>query len=577
MKKAVSILLAVLMCFSVLPIAVFAEDAANEETEIEATAEETVNAWEANYAILLDTLMNGENYAHYKYVVDNSKKIQQTMDVYTAFGLYDNAWKNYFTQEANVDTCKKILMAMIEEYSYEMGFSYVDAIIDGLKVAKDAGEFVEKLNGYVEKYSDVLNFVESQEWSTVFGVVNTLIKLGNAWQDIRAGLIEAYSQIMSVQLANGYYIEMLQYVADNTSYKPMQTAALALIKEATTAVEEQIAFFLQEATQDLQNQGINALLDLAVNSNVYTATAKSVWNVSASVADVLWNTSDQYSLFDSLVASYYAETAINDYAAAAYDDTAENYDPARTMFATYALISVRTFGENSLYNLLDAQSGGFINKIKSKVYNTSCTEYTANIAALSLMNSALFETKPANMLPVEAVAYVYCPVNVLVYDGDAFLFSVLDNTEADTASAYGIGKGAYCEYNKEYIKVLFLKDADYTIVMNATDDGYVTFVKEIMENGVVNDYSFTEQPVTPNTKITINGTSYVVEDSDTSVTLQLNDEFVQPQGKEVTWKTVTEATKDVVKEETNNFFAKIKAFFENLFAKLKEIFTIKKK
>ena len=576
MKKAISVFLAILMCLSIMPVAVFAAEESAEETEIEASAEDTLAAWDANYGILLETLMNGENYAHYKYVIDNNEEIRQMMDVYTAFGLYDNAWKNYFTKDANIDTCKQILMAMIEEYSVEMGDSYVDAIVDGLQTAKDAAEFVEKLNGYLSDYSDVLDFVSSQEWSTVFSVVDALIKVGNAWQDIRDGLIEAYAQIMSVQLANGYYIEMLQYVADNTDYAPMKTAAAQLINEATTAVEEQIAYFLDKSTEDLQNYGIDYLFSLALNSNVYTATAYKIFNGASSVADILWNTGDQYALFDALSASFYAEDVIDDYAAAAFDKTAENYDAARTMFAVYSLISVRSFGENSLYNLLVAQSGGIINKIKSKVYNSSFTEYTANIAALELTEEALFNTDVANMIPVEAVAYVYCPVSLMVYDGDAMLFRVADGEDVTYDSNLGMAKASYCEYNKEYIKVVFLKDEAYKLVLFGTDDGYVTFVKDVMENGVLNDYSFTEVAVTPSTKISIEGLKYTVTKDGTAAEYALSDVFVQPEGKEVTWETVTDATQEVIEEETTNFFAKIKAFFEKLFAMIKELFSFGK-
>ncbi len=576
MKKVISIFLAVLMCCSVFPIAAFAEDTADDTVaeEVSDSAGEMVAAWEANYAILLDTLMDNESYAHYKYVVDNNEDIQTTMAVYTAFGLYDSAWKNYFTQEVNTDTCEQILMAMIEEYSYEMGNSYVDSIVEALEVASDAADFIEKLNGYVDEYSDILSFVESSEWSTIFSVVNALIEIGQTWQTIRAGLIEAYSQIMSVQLANGYYIEMLEYVKDNTTYEPMQTAAENLIEEATEAIEDQIAVFLEYATSDITNNAIDYLIDLALNTNVYTATAQKVWSISTSVADVLWNTSDQYALYDALIASYYAETAINDYTALAFDTAAEDYDASRTTFATYALISVRTFGEESLYNLLEAQSGGIINKIKSKVYNTSCTEYTANMAALALTEEALFNTSVADMAPVEAVAYIYCPVNVLVYDGSTLLYRVKDGEESTFTSTLGMYASSYCEYNDEYIKVVFLNSADNKLVLIGTDDGYVTFVKDVVEDGVVNDYSFTEYAITTGTKIVIEGTTYTVTENDVTTEYELSDEFVQPEGKEVTWETVVDATTEVVVEETTSFFAKIKAFFQNLIAQLKALFSI---
>lgn len=564
------------MCFSIVTVA-FAEDANVPETRdaIDENSKEVLDAWFENYWVLLDTLQNGENYAHYKYVVDNSKEIQDTMAVYTAFGLYDAAWKNYFSKEVNIDTCKQILMAMIEEYAYEMGISYVDYVIEGLEVAEDVASFMEKLNGFLDDHSDVLSFVESAEWSTTFQVVNILIEAGHAWQDIREGLIEAYSQIMSVQLANGYYVEMLQYVADHTEYEPMKTAALQLIEEATTAIEEQIAFFLNEATQDLQNQGIDMLLNLAAESNVYTATAKKVFNIGGSVADVLWNTSDQYVLFDALIASYHAENAILEYAFQAYDTTREDFDAARAMFGTYATISVRSFGEQSLYNLLEAQNGGIINKIKSKLFDYSCTEYTANMAALDMMVKALFETPVENMNPVEAVVRVYCPVNVLVYDNDTLLFRVKDGEESSYSSAYGMAKSAYCEYNKEYVKVLFLADEDYKVNMIGVADGFVTFVKQIIENGVMNDYSFTEVAVTPTTKITVEGLKYTVNKDGVDESFDLNDVFVMPEAKEVTWETVTEATKEVVEEETKSLLQKIKDFFNNLIAKLKALFGIK--
>ncbi len=575
MKKFLSLFLAIIMCFSVTTVA-FAEDANLETADvIEENAQEVVDGWFANYWILLDTLQNGENYAHYKYVIDNNKEIQDKMAVYTAFGLYDAAWKNYFSKEVNINTCKQILMAMIEEYSYEMGISYVDYVIEGLEVAEDVASFMEKLNGFLDDHSDILSFVESAEWSTTFQVVNILIDAGHAWQDIREGLIYAYSQIMSVQLANGYYVEMLQYVADNTEYEPMRTAALQLIEEATTAIEEQIAFFLNEATQDLQNQGIDLLLNLAAESNVYTATAKKVFNIGGSVADVLWNTSDQYVLFDALIASYYAENAILDYALKAYDSSAENYDAARAMFGTYATISVRAFGEQSLYNLLEAQNGGIINKIKSKLYDYSCTEYTANMAALDMMVKALFETPVKSMTPIEAVVRVYCPVNVLVYNGDTLLFRIKDGEESSYKSAYGMAKSAYCAYNKEYVKVLFLADEDYKVNMIGVADGYVTFVKQILENGTMNDYSFTEVAITPTTKISVEGLKYTVNKDGVDEQFDLNDVFVMPEAKEVTWETVTEATKEVVEEETKSLIERIREFFANLFAKIKALFGIK--
>ena len=242
------------------------------------------------------------------------------------------------------------------------------------------------------------------------------------------------------------------------------------------------------------------------------------------------------------------------------------------MFGTYATISVRSFGEQSLYNLLEAQNGGIINKIKSKLFDYSCTEYTANMAALDMMVDALFETPVAEMTPVESVVRIYCPVNTLVYDNDTLLFRVKDGEESSYKSASGMAKSAYCEYNKEYVKVLFLADEDYKLNMIGVDDGYVTFMKYVLENGVMNDYSFTEVAVTPTTKIVVEGLKYTVNKDGAEEEFDLNDVFVMPEAKEVTWETVTEATKEVVEEETKSLIERIKEFFNNLFAKIRALF-----
>ena len=135
-----------------------------------------------------------------------------------------------------------------------------------------------------------------------------------------------------------------------------------------------------------------------------------------------------------------------------------------------------------------------------------------------------------------------------------------------------MAKSAYCEYNKEYVKVLFLADEDYKINMIGVDDGYVTFMKYVLENGVMNDYSFTEVAVTPTTKIVVDGLKYTVNKDGVEEEFDLNDVFVMPEAKEVTWETVTEATKEVVEEETKSLLQKIKDFFNNLFAKIRALF-----
>lgn len=560
MKKALALVLSVLMIVAVLPFAAYAE----EPTE----AERRVAAWDANYDLLLDKLTDNTGYANFQYVVDNDKEIANLMGVYTAFGMYDSAWANAATGNVDKAICKEVLVAMLEKYSYDMGTSYVDIAVDALKAAKDVGEFMEKLN----EYFSIFDFVESSTWSEAFTIVNYVIQAGRAWQDVRADLIKAYERVMTVQMANKYYIDMLTYVAANSEYAPMVNAANELIGEIETSVNEQIAAMVAEALQGQAAAAADTLITMAMNTNAYTAVALKIYQTGTSIANKLWNTNEQYGLYSALKASFFAEAAINEWTKAALAGD----DADCSLFAVSALISTREFGETTLYKLMVAKSGGIIGKIKSKLYNYCFTEYTANLAALDITRDAFYATSVEEIGKISAVDYIYCPVNVLVYDNGSLLMRVKDGAESETGvTPYGFGASTYSEYNKEYIKVLALAD-DYDVNLIGTKDGYVTFVKDVKADNEAGyeDYSFTEVRCAEGSKIAISGLTYSVTINGETTEAELNDVFVIPEGKTVTVKDVVDATVEVGKDEVNNFAAKIKAFFQKIIDAIKNLFKI---
>lgn len=569
-KKVLAVFLAVVMALSCLPFA-FAEDAETNESA------DRVVAWADNYDFLEEKLLDSTTYTHYQYVVDNSKEIQTNMTVYTAFGLYDNAITNAFDKKADIETCKKILVSMVEKYQANVGKDYVAEITKVLSGAKDAAGLLEKLNGLLEKYTDALSFVNSDTWGTVFGVVDFLINAGKAYSDIRTGLINAYARIMSIQLTNGYYVEMVQYVADHTDYAPMRRAAQELVTEASRAVEEQLASMVEEATRGQVNNVINSLLNLAVNSNVYTATAMKVFNIAGSVANVLWNTNNQYDLYSQLVAAYHAENAIVEYTQGALDTAAEEYVPERALFAVNGLIAVRSFGESSMYQLKVAQAGGIVGKVKSKLYNTIFTQYTANQAELNLMYECFYNTAIADMTKITEIDKIYCPVDVTAYAGTAKKINVPDKVTMAAAKVDGgYATTAYSAYNKDYVKVLFLEDAIDNIVLKGTGDGYVTFVKYVDEDGKANDYSFTEKLIHEGETISVKGMEFSYAKDGQLVTESLSDDYVIPEGKTPTAKEVADAVVEVGKDEAKSFLQKIKDFFNKIFEAIRNLFKIKK-
>ncbi len=565
-KKVLALVLAALMAFTMLPLAAFAA----EESEAEAR----VAAWNENYDLLLDKLLDGTTYSHYRYVLDNDKQIKDMMTVYTVFGLYDNAWKNGITKTADVDTCKTILVSMIEKQAYDMGKDYSEDILKVIDGAQSAGELIEKIQGFLGDKTDVLDFVESDTWGTVFQVLSYAETAVNTWQSIRAGIIKAMTEILSVQMANAYYLDMLDYIAANNAYEPMRIAAAQLKEEATTAINEQLLTIANEALAATGDNVTNILINLALDSNVYTATAKKVYNIATKVADILWNTGDQYDKYSALLASVYAEYDIENYVDAALAGD----DADKSIFAINAIISVRSFGEDAIYNLKVAQSDGIVGKVKSKLNNAVFTEYTAAQAELDLFSLALLESDVADMIAINKIAHIYCPVNVNVSKDGAALFTVIDGAVVEPVQkgADGYAAAAYSTYNKEYIKVVLLADADDTIKLTGTTNGYVTYVEYVAEGDGINDYSFTEQEIAAGNQIIINGKSYTVYTTGDPAVKELNDDFVVPEGKTPTAKEVANAVVEVGKDEANNFLAKIKAFFQNLLESLKKIFSFGK-
>ena len=559
MKKILAVLLAAIMLLSVIPFS-YAEDVSD--------ADATVAEWKTNDALLIEKLLDELTYAHYQYVIDNNSSIKTKMDVMTAFGLYDNAWINYATKTVNVDTCKAILLSLIEAYQADFGEDYVADIKEVLEGAQDAMDLVEK----VSKYTDKLDFVNSDTWGSINSTLDIVIKAANTFEEVKDSVIKAYSEIISVQMANGYYLDLLDYIANDASieYQPIKTAAAQLKTEATTAIEDQLAALVDAAVKSQSNKITSTIINLVADTNVYTATAKKIYDIGTKVADILWNSNDLYAHYDNLVASFWAETSVDAYAteALAADDS------EKTIFAVNALLSTRNFGENSLYNLLEAEAQGVIGKIQKQLGVVAVAEYVADLAELDLMEKVLFNDAYAKGTVFGKIAKVYCPVNMVGYADNAAVINAEDGQESVKANDYGAAIVRYNGYSKDYVKVMFLAESIDKVTIIGTDDGYVTYVEYVDEDGVINDYSFTQIQLAKGDKINVVDKAYTGVIGGEAVAGELNDVFVVPEPKEITAKDVAEATVAVAKDEATSFIEKIKAFFENLFASLKKLFNI---
>lgn len=565
--KIFSVLLAVLMSLSVLPFAAFAEEA--PVTEV---SEDRLGAWKDNYQFLIDTVLDDTNYTSFNYVDINKKALKNEMNAYTAFALYDNAWKNYATHDVSIENARKILLALIEQADAGINADYIDKIVKILETADDVA-------GVVEKVDDILNsgLTDSTGWSDTLKALNAAVKVANIAKDAKDQVIKAYAEILSVRQANIAYIDFLTYIAENAKGRNdvLATAAQQLVDSLNEDLNDQI----KKVTEALAIQGafvtVEYLANIAMNSNVYTAAVLKVYGVSKKVVDVLWNTSDKAVFLDALMCAYDFQALTSDWTEAKLNG--EDADAA--VYAFSVALAARDISEEALFNLKKADSDGVVGKIKNKLYGTVYNDIEVSKASLALIKEVMFAEDISGAKKVVAGLNIFCPVDVdITTKENAKLFALADGAEKTVVNEYGAFASVYSEYSKEYLKVAFLFD-NYRVKLTGAAEGYVTLVMNVLEaDGTINDWSFTDVKVEKGDTMVFDTTAveapfYTFAKKDGGIEkISFNDEFVESEQKEVTAKEVIDATVDVGKDEAKSFIEKIKEFFQNLFKNLFKFF-----
>ena len=564
-KKILAVVLSLVMLLCAVPFTAFAE-----ETEL-ASAEERVAGWDANFELVIDKLLDNEKSAHWQYVAENNKQLADTMLTYTVFALYDDAWKNGFDNSVSIENAEKILCSLIEKVDANVGESKFHEILKVLKTASDLNDLLQKVNSYV-KISDVLT---STEWTTAFNYIKYAIQLGDLYEEERDRVIEAYARILSVQAANAFYKEYLSYLADNCTYNVVASAARNLIENIDKSVESIIKNEVLNAGGFAASKVFDTAARIAINSNAYTAVALKVYDVGTSVADALWNTSDQYVLMDELYTTFFAETYAQKWVIdVRANDSAEKYE-----FAINILLGLREAGSIALYDLKLAQNEGIVGKIKNQInYNVSFKQIE-ELAFLELAKDVLFKEPVSEYKPVKTIVTV--DTNAYVHLNDFSLFN--------QKGIYKDDNGYYSVHLNEniklYVKTAFLVE-DIDVVIKAGEKTYATAVIEKEGESGIFDYSFTnavcgaEGDITFNSDI-LTSKTYTSLVNDEVVTSDLNYDFVYPPYNAVNLSTVSGAVVSVVSDEAkgkvleirdiiNQLFESIRLFFKTLFSGLKK-------
>ncbi len=562
--KLLSVLMAILMVLSVLPVTALAADA--EQTD----SEKRVALWKSNYSFMLDTVYDNTNYTSYQYVDINRKAMNQEMTAYTVLALYDNAWSNYATRQINIDNAKTLLLAIIDKADFDIDDGYVDEFVKAVEGAKDITEFVEKVAGY-------LKVAEDAEWLAAFNkigkVLEVVCKVATTYQNIRDELIAAYAKVLSVRQANAAYHDFLQYVVDNATNADLKTAANELLTTMNDELKDQLFDVANNYALNVAEDAAESLISIAMDSNVYTAAAKKIYQGGSKFADIMWNTGERYGYMDALLCSYDYQAL-----AAAWSKAALDGDDADKAVRSFAIaIAARDVSEDAIVALKQCEADGVVGKIKNKLYGTVYNDTEVNQAALNLISGVMFDDAISADKKVVNGLKIYCPVTVDITTKDnKTLTTIPDGTPTNTVNDYGAFASVYSDYSGQYHKVAFMFD-NYRVKLTGTDEGYVTLVLDVFAaDGTINDWSFTDVKVEKGDVIVFDtdATFYTFSKKNSAGIdkVNFNDTFVESEQKEVTAKEVVDATVEVGKEEAKSFLDKIKEFFQNLFANLFKIF-----
>ena len=597
LKKVISVLLAVIMTASCLSVVAFA-GTAKDDIDYDAY----VDGWEVNYQFFINQLLDDTAYTSWNYVNINEKAMTDTMGYWTAFALYDEAWRNGAFHHIDIEQAELLILALIERADFYGGFykatntdaddlqnrlcfEYVDKIKDAIGYAQDAEGFLHDVEE-VLKWEEFSNVINSEEWGTAWKIIGEVKHILNLFTHYREQFIDLYARILSVQAANQYYIDLVKHIAATATNENLRKAANNVVGYMTASINEAISKIALRFADDTIVLTTKTLVDIALNSNVYTATVyewvNKIHDAVDSVANFLWNTHEVYPRMSTLLASYQFQDLASDWAEDAYYN-AEN-DPEKSYFSMDLLLTTRKVCEQSLVDYKIAEDGGAVGKIKNQLHGTLFEDTAVSIAGLDIMRSLMFDTDPANFKKVTDALYIYCPVTLELTDTEQnVLYTLKDGAATLDHNKYGVFSAIHSEYNNDYLKVGFLYESaiERMVRLTGTNNGYVTLIhKQLLADNSVADWSFTDVAVDTKTKIVFNmdsvGTPQYTYSSNAGINIiDFNDVFQPSEYPEYTAKDVVNAGTDIADKEVKSIWDQIVEFFEKIGQWFKDLFGIK--
>lgn len=497
-KKILSVILAVMMIVCALPFAAFA----------------------GNDGYVRSELLDNGNYYHYNYVVKEDY-FKQTLDWYTALGVYDDAWYGYFTNTTGIGYAKAVLLSLIEQVEAQYNNETYEKIIAALKGAKTGMEFVEKAGKIAEKFTDALEFTQSEAWGDTIGYLGAAIKVANIANDTYEAYARGYARILSIKAASAYYGDFLTYLAENCKNKAVRKAAKEIAETIDQEMQEAVDELVKELVESAGKDAAGAAASMALNAYGVTAAIQTGYNVVKSVADKLFNTNKSAEYMFSLAETGYIEECFGAWAQGAYDSGIAEY----AAFADGTVIAVRACGEKLLANLANAKQTALVNLIKKYDATEIKVRTAAELAKLDVAKAILKEGEDVGY--TQSVVVTGNTNVALKAAGESDALAVIESeiqvpatiTEsAAYTSVYNEGLG-------EYVKAFYLAEgSDYDVVLSGAAGKATAYATVGKKFGCVD--TTTGRTIT--FKNVVSAPSIVVVDTDKdAIELTLSDSFVK--------------------------------------------------
>lgn len=434
MKKAIAVFLAVLMAFSFVSVTAFAKVENSDK--------------------VVDELVNGE-YSHVNYVV-GKKYFKTDIATYTALGLYDKAWDNYFTGSVDTDYAKTILLALIDRFEEEYNNETYEEIIKVLKTASSVAELVEK----VDSYTGILDLAENSAWATSLGVVNAAVKAMNMSNDLYEQYVQGYAVILSCQAASVYYGDFLDYIAANVSDKAVKAAANELKANITQSLEEARDELIKSLAEAAGKQGASIGINLAMSAYSVTAVISSVYNAIGSFGDKLFATKDKYQYMSSLAMITKIEEVMPTYV----NDALASEDEIAGEFAVCAILTMRETGESMLARLGKVTEDSIVEKLIDKADMKEMINNAAMEAAKLNVYSKLLKAEETYKV-VDVYTSIGNNKKVTLKDSEGIILATISaGKDYDAIDKDGCYVNVYNDAAASYVQVIvtFVEDTAVT-------------------------------------------------------------------------------------------------------------------